>query len=324
MKAGIHNLAWCFVMPIKQDSFRQPSSTMGLLPTNSPLQQRRRSSSVSTSSPSSHFWRKSKHHHEDDAVMMMNSTDSRDDAISRVVVQISDTSSSSSSSGWQQQPPSSILVAEDDGYFPLLAAPLSLDTPHDEDRDDDDDDDDVIHDTIRVNSSPASSWWEKLWSEMPPQSVLLLNAVAIIWGTQHAVIKLVVEDSSVGTFTLLRFALAALLASPFTPGLPPLLFSNTREHDESSMTMTTSSSSNINNASRQDDDDDDEDHEKMTESMTLSTANAIASSSTAPVTTAWRWGIEMGFWMFLGFAFQAVGLEVCDEGRYSANIWCHT
>jgi len=25
---------------------------------------------------------------------------------------------------------------------------------------------------------------------------------------------------------------------------------------------------------------------------------------------AWRWGLEMGIWMFLGYAFQAVGLVV--------------
>lgn len=82
-----------------------------------------------------------------------------------------------------------------------------------------------------------------------PSSILLLNLVAVLWGTQHSVIKMIVGDEASGAdaFTLLRFGLAALLASPYTPKL----------------------------GNRQ----------------------------------AWRWGAEMGLWMFLGFSFQAIGLE---------------
>ena len=29
----------------------------------------------------------------------------------------------------------------------------------------------------------------------------------------------------------------------------------------------------------------------------------------------WRWGVEMGLWMFLGFAFQAIGLEYTTAQR---------
>jgi len=57
-------------------------------------------------------------------------------------------------------------------------------------------------------------------------SLLLLNFVALIWGTQHAVIKMVVDDS-VGTaasdFSLARFLVAALCVLPYTPSLRGLL-----------------------------------------------------------------------------------------------------
>ena len=36
---------------------------------------------------------------------------------------------------------------------------------------------------------------------------------------------------------------------------------------------------------------------------------------TQKVETAWRWGAEMGMWMFLGFAFQAIGLSMTTAQR---------
>jgi len=51
-------------------------------------------------------------------------------------------------------------------------------------------------------------------------SVILLNFVAILWGTQHAIIKNLVKDSAPDTYSLIRFGLAALLASPYLPELP--------------------------------------------------------------------------------------------------------
>jgi drug/metabolite transporter (DMT)-like permease len=104
-------------------------------------------------------------------------------------------------------------------------------------------------------------------------SIMLLNLVAILWGTQHAVIKSVVSPSVVSTtgtspsltalaapFTLVRFLLAALLTTPNTPGL----------------------------------------------------MNRANSSS---VQTTWRYGAEMGLYMFLGFGFQALGLEYTTAQR---------
>jgi len=94
-------------------------------------------------------------------------------------------------------------------------------------------------------------------------SVLLLNLVAILWGSQHAIIKTVVSDTSnPAAFTLLRFGLAALIASPYTPLLPM-----------------------------------------------ISKGTTVEKSTATTIHNTWRWGLEMGFWMFLGFGFQAIGLE---------------
>jgi drug/metabolite transporter (DMT)-like permease len=85
-------------------------------------------------------------------------------------------------------------------------------------------------------------------------AAMLLNVVAIIWGSQHALIKTVVEKSNdPSVFNLLRFGLSAIIASPYTP----------RSHDFKT----------------------------------------------------WRWGIELGIYMFLGFCFQSIGLEYTTAQR---------
>jgi drug/metabolite transporter (DMT)-like permease len=101
------------------------------------------------------------------------------------------------------------------------------------------------------------------------QSVVLLNVVAVLWGSQHAIIKAVVDDSDPATFSLLRFGVAALLASPYLPGLSAMLQRRGDKNVESPVGATTND---------------------------------------ATTTTTWRWGAEMGFWMFLGYSFQAIGL----------------
>lgn len=78
---------------------------------------------------------------------------------------------------------------------------------------------------------------------------------------------MVVDDSSAAPFTLLRFALAALIAAPYTPGV----------------------------------------FKRQGMSTGLNSKEEIA--------TAWRWGAEMGAWMFLGFSLQALGLEVTTAQR---------
>jgi drug/metabolite transporter (DMT)-like permease len=112
-------------------------------------------------------------------------------------------------------------------------------------------------------------------------SILLLNLVAVIWGSQHAVIKMIVADSDVAAFTLWRFTLAALFALPYLPGLP---------HDLAAVFHPGNDKINAAGDNK-------------------SLASADNSMSTpSEVQTAWRWGIEMGLWMFLGFSLQAIGL----------------
>lgn len=91
----------------------------------------------------------------------------------------------------------------------------------------------------------------------------LLNLVAILWGSQHAIIKLIINDTQPSHYSLLRFAVAALLSSPYTPGIQNL---TGKESDFEKVRKT------------------------------------------------WRWGFEMGIWMFLGFALQAMGMEYTVSG----------
>jgi drug/metabolite transporter (DMT)-like permease len=134
--------------------------------------------------------------------------------------------------------------------------------------------------------SPLSpGFWKTMFQDLPSESILLLNVVAVIYGTQHAVIKTVVADSDAGSFTLLRFGLAALLASPYTPGLAKFGENTNVNAVEDGLSITTV------------------DENEITTSVSASESSAPASGA-----TVWRWGAEMGFWMFLGFAFQAVGL----------------
>jgi drug/metabolite transporter (DMT)-like permease len=109
-------------------------------------------------------------------------------------------------------------------------------------------------------------------SSSATQAVLLLNLVAIIWGTQHSVVKMVVDDCDAASFSFARFALATAIVSPFTPGISSFL----QQTVDGEISL-------------------EEDDEQ----------NALA----------WKWGIEMGLWMFLGYAFQAIGLGYTTAQR---------
>jgi len=122
---------------------------------------------------------------------------------------------------------------------------------------------------------------------MATQSIFLLNLVAVIWGTQHSVIKMVVEDCDASAFSLARFGLAAIIASPFTPDLRPLV--NIFSGWENKRLENTVDKSSV------------EEHEQH-----INDKESIL---------AWRWGLEMGLWMFLGYAFQAIGLEYTTAQR---------
>lgn len=141
------------------------------------------------------------------------------------------------------------------------------------------------------SNEPSPSLASFLDSSSSQSSVWLLNFVAVLWGTQHAVIKLVVEDSDPGPFTFLRFGLAAVIASiglsSPTPGRLRQLFPSAWDGTNS----------------QQDDGD------VARSSQQPSPSNAATNRE------VWRWGAEMGFWMFLGFSFQAIGLETTTAQR---------
>lgn len=178
--------------------------------------------------------------------------------------------------------------------------------------------------TTETNNSPA----DISVLGIPLQSIILLNVVAVIWGTQHAVIKTVVDDSVIGLwngsgftnwaehvfgarweqlmstlrystsandaagsigagaaayFTLARFSIAALLASPYTPGVK-----------------------------RQTIDNDEEDN-----ALVQSQSSTVGDTATKREETnlAWKYGIELGIYMFLGYGFQAIGLQTTTASR---------
>lgn len=103
--------------------------------------------------------------------------------------------------------------------------------------------------------------------------VLILNIVTVIWGTQHAVIKQVLDSGCSPSLLLFaRFAMASLLFTPWMPGLlekSPLLPFSDPEQDTS-----------------------------------VEGEGTIVKSAKE----TWQAGAEMGIWTFAGFALQAVGL----------------
>jgi drug/metabolite transporter (DMT)-like permease len=133
-----------------------------------------------------------------------------------------------------------------------------------------------------VNDSKASSSISENMTqreEIPPISILLLNFVAVIWGTQHAITKMIVDDSDPAAYTFLRFGLASIIASPFLPGIKDMFMKMTKKFD----------------SIREDNDDE--------------------KSTNVELWKPWRWGIEMGLWMFLGFSLQAIGLQSTTAQR---------
>ena len=125
-----------------------------------------------------------------------------------------------------------------------------------------------------AHSSLETTSDKSLFSDIPLTAVALLNVVAIIWGTQHAVIKTVVDDCDPSAFSFARFGLAAGLVLPYVPSLRPVFTFDKLMTGEST-------------------------NEDIIEGST--------SDDNADL-VAWRWGLEMGFWMFCGYAFQAIGL----------------
>ena len=187
---------------------------------------------------------------------------------------------------------------------------------------------DLEHDKPKRANGDTSNSTPMLWG-VPLQSILLLNIAAIIWGTQHAVIKSVVDNISIGPdaaikewmselfgtqnvgshavlndgeaaayFTLARFGLAALLASPYTPGLNGILkrikgFVYSGGDDAADIQMQNT---------------------EVDGHLTTS-ENKVATTQVDETILSWRYGLELGVYMFLGYAFQAIGLETTTASR---------
>jgi len=144
------------------------------------------------------------------------------------------------------------------------------------------------------------------------RSVLMLNLVAVIWGSQHAVMKTVVTDSDPAAFTFLRFGLAALVAAPFLPGVEGAIRRwcarrRRRRRRRWIRRTTTTGSSSLDAASEPSDHHLTEEEEEED--------GVSRRRSRKRLWKPWRWGLEMGFWMFLGFALQAVGLRTTTAQR---------
>eukprot|EP00585_Thalassiosira_rotula_P000095 CAMPEP_0196160968 /NCGR_PEP_ID=MMETSP0910-20130528/47095_1 /TAXON_ID=49265 /ORGANISM="Thalassiosira rotula, Strain GSO102" /LENGTH=597 /DNA_ID=CAMNT_0041425909 /DNA_START=145 /DNA_END=1939 /DNA_ORIENTATION=- len=185
---------------------------------------------------------------------------------------------------------------------------------------------------INSESLPNSP---ELWG-IPIQSVILLNLVAVIWGTQHSVIKSVVDDSTISLgagffkwmehmginlsmlqtdvsnngggaggdgaaayFTLARFGLAALLASPYTPGWR-LWVDGLKENLDLIESTTIDNAVGMNGEEG---------------AIVASNSQANALKERESIALAWRYGAELGIYMFLGYAFQAIGLETTTASR---------
>ena len=143
-----------------------------------------------------------------------------------------------------------------------------------------------LDDNVRLEVSQSNS---SATSTLLP--LALLNGVTVLWGTQHAVIKLVLQgDLSPGVTNFARFSIAALLFSPWTPGLlrdvPPLPFSPAAQDKDLNTTQDWQG------------------------------GRGAEDGDAAEI---WRAGAELGVWMFLGFAFQAIGLEF-TTARYEEHV----
>jgi drug/metabolite transporter (DMT)-like permease len=144
--------------------------------------------------------------------------------------------------------------------------------------------------------------------------IVWLNGVAILWGSQHAVIKnTIMEDDGGGIgggsiFTggrgpadllLLRFGLAAILA--LVPKLLmimiPIQQVGPPPPPENGSAPATSAVRGTGAAAMP--------------TSTNNSTNAAADTDTFFIfdSQVWRWGAEMGLYMFLGFLFQAIGLQ---------------
>jgi drug/metabolite transporter (DMT)-like permease len=128
-------------------------------------------------------------------------------------------------------------------------------------------DDPMIHLT---NQTSAATDFSTAWA------ALLLNGVAVIWGTQHAVIKGVVTDDMATSMTG-----SSLTGASVPPTMLPALLTWVR----------------------------------FTIAAVLATPPVLGKEDDRQFPVVARWGLEMGLYMFLGFSLQAIGLQTTTAQR---------
>mmetsp|Transcript_17858 Transcript_17858/g.23529 ORF Transcript_17858/g.23529 Transcript_17858/m.23529 type:complete len:440 (-) Transcript_17858:288-1607(-) len=122
---------------------------------------------------------------------------------------------------------------------------------------------------------------------------VLLNSIAVIWGTQHAVIKSVVDsgaDPALVNFS--RFAIATAILTPWIPGLD-MIVAPPEKKEPFGRTEEDSS---------------------LPSSDTLRSKPSF-SDKQGTIKEQWIAGLELGLWMFLGYGFQAIGLQYTAASR---------
>ncbi|KAL1523058.1 hypothetical protein AB1Y20_018018 [Prymnesium parvum] len=147
----------------------------------------------------------------------------------------------------------------------------------------------MVHDTSDTDSIQRRQGDAVVRQDIGPKAFLALNAVTVIWGSQHAVIKDLVAACPPAAINAIRFTVAAALASPWLPGAPwshPTTLPPPSEALAETPTAPTSASS----------------------------GREVAPESDE-VWATWRAGVELGGWMFAGYALQAFGLQFTTASR---------
>mmetsp|Transcript_27517 Transcript_27517/g.42962 ORF Transcript_27517/g.42962 Transcript_27517/m.42962 type:complete len:237 (+) Transcript_27517:1295-2005(+) len=106
--------------------------------------------------------------------------------------------------------------------------------------------------------------------------VAILNLITVLWGSQHAIIKIAVDPETGGTVSslnLLRFMIAAFVFLPFAP---PSTFQTVEGGDIQQVKVGGEKDERLG---------------------------------------IWSARAEMGFWRFLGFAMQSAGLQFTTASR---------
>ena len=128
------------------------------------------------------------------------------------------------------------------------------------------------------------------------------------------------SSSTAAYFTLARFGLATILSSPYTPGVRQIA-DNVRERMFGGGGGSTGDLRKTRYIQRQQQQQQQPPPDSLsttatTKSISSDSSNcSSSSSSSSSITTAWRYGFELGIYMFLGYAFQAIGLETTTASR---------